>query len=191
MVYINEKKILEAFMEEVRELLDTLNQKLLELEESPEDPDVINEIFRLTHSIKSETAFVGYKNMAMLAHKMEDIFEKVRRGDLIVDKEIMDALFDAFDRVMVLINMAQNGEDEEGADISDVVNPLFKILNEEVPEGDTPSKTETDASGDGGIGALKVKYEKVNAVEGIEFSDIEKNDIEDGVAVVKPLSACF
>ena len=75
MVDIDERKILEAFLEEVKELLETLNQRLLDLENSPEDSDVINEIFRLTHSIKSESALVGYKKISTLAHKMEDIFD--------------------------------------------------------------------------------------------------------------------
>ena len=114
MVDIDERKILEAFLEEVKELLETLNQRLLDLENSPEDTDVINEIFRLTHSIKSESALVGYKKISTLAHKMEDIFERVRRNVLLVNTEIMDALFAAFDRIMKCLSAVENGENEDG-----------------------------------------------------------------------------
>ena len=131
MVDIDERKILEAFLEEVKELLETLNQRLLDLENSPEDSDVINEIFRLTHSIKSESALVGYKKISTLAHKMEDIFERVRRNVLLVNTEIMDALFAAFDRIMKCLSAVENGENEEDVDITDVVNPLLAILDEE------------------------------------------------------------
>jgi len=134
MAFIDEKKIQHAFLEEVGELLENLNQKLLDLEQEPQNKDVINEIFRLTHSIKSESALVGFKNISTIAHKMEDIFERVRRGVLIVNKQIMDALFSAYDRIMALIAAIQNEQDESSFDISDVVNPLLEVLKEKPME---------------------------------------------------------
>lgn len=189
MVNIDERRILEAFMEEVRELLELLNHKLLELETSPQDQDVINEIFRLTHSVKSESALVGFKNISILAHKMEDIFERVRRGVLIVDKPIMDALFQAFDRVMLLLNAAQNGEDEGVYDVSDVVNPLLEILNEKKMSGSTSSKEKPSAkpasqpsqTSESESTVLKVEIKQLDSLKGTEFSDIEKNMIEESV----------
>ena len=87
MINLDDKRLQHAFLEEVSELLENLNKQLLALEEEPTDKDVINEIFRMTHSIKSESALIGFKNISTIAHKMEDIFERVRRGALIVDKK--------------------------------------------------------------------------------------------------------
>ncbi len=186
MVNIDERRILEAFMEEVRELLETLNQKLLELEESPHDQDVINEIFRLTHSVKSEAALVGFKNISIIAHKMEDIFEKVRRNVLIVNKSIMDSLFSAFDRIMHLLNSAQNGIDEGSIDIIDVVNPLLEILNEKKAEAGSFTKPKEEKkqsdpnASESTVLAFSVK--KLDSIGSVEFTDIEKNQIEEGIA---------
>jgi two-component system chemotaxis sensor kinase CheA len=189
MVDIDERKILEAFLEEVKELLETLNQRLLDLENSPEDTDVINEIFRLTHSIKSESALVGYKKISTLAHKMEDIFERVRRNVLLVNTEIMDALFAAFDRIMKCLSAVENGENEEDVDITDVVNPLLAILDEEA--GSTASSATTvkaadlpqpgkdeNPQGDGTV--MHVSTSTLKSLD-VEFTEIEKSQIEDAI----------
>lgn len=190
MVDIDERKILEAFLEEVKELLETLNQRLLDLENSPEDTDVINEIFRLTHSIKSESALVGYKKISTLAHKMEDIFERVRRNVLLVNTEIMDSLFAAFDRIMKCLSAVENGEDEESIDITDVVNPLLAILNEDAVSAPSapsvkaddlpkPEKTEEpEQQGDGTV--MRVNTGTLKSLD-VEFSDIEKSQIEESI----------
>lgn len=190
MVDIDERKILEAFLEEVKELLETLNQRLLDLENSPEDTDIINEIFRLTHSIKSESALVGYKQISTLAHKMEDIFERVRRNVLLVNTEIMDSLFAAFDRIMKCLSAVENGEDEESIDITDVVNPLLAILNEDAaPAPSAPSVKASDLTkpekaeeqsqqGDGTV--MRVNTGTLKSLD-VEFSDIEKSQIEESI----------
>ena len=186
MVDIDERKILEAFLEEVKELLETLNQRLLDLENSPEDTDVINEIFRLTHSIKSESALVGYKKISTLAHKMEDIFERVRRNVLLVNTEIMDSLFAAFDRIMKCLATVENGENEEDVDITDVVNPLLAILDEEAVPASTATavkaadlpQPEKVQQGDGTV--MNVSVNNLKSLD-VEFTEIEKSQIEDAV----------
>lgn len=187
MVDIDERKILEAFLEEVKELLETLNQRLLDLENSPEDSDVINEIFRLTHSIKSESALVGYKKISTLAHKMEDIFERVRRNVLLVNTEIMDALFAAFDRIMKCLSAVENGENEEDVDITDVVNPLLAILDEEAVPAASPTvkasdlpQLEEDNSQQGDGTVMHVSMSTLKSLD-VEFSEIEKSQIEDAI----------
>lgn len=187
MVDIDERKILEAFLEEVKELLETLNQRLLDLENSPEDSDVINEIFRLTHSIKSESALVGYKKISTLAHKMEDIFERVRRNVLLVNTEIMDALFAAFDRIMKCLSAVENGENEEDVDITDVVNPLLAILDEEAVPAASPTvkasdlpQPEEDNSQQGDGTVMHVSMSTLKSLD-VEFSEIEKSQIEDAI----------
>lgn len=193
MVYFDEQKILMAFLEEVKELLELLNQKLLDLEASPQDPDVINEIFRLTHSVKSESALVGLNNFSTIAHKMEDIFERVRRGVLVVDSNIVDKLFSGFDRIMEIISSVEEGKGEGDIQIQDVVDPLLEILNEKKTEEVKKEKNKeeikvSDDSNDDNFGSnLAVKIEKLNSLDGIVFTDIEKNVIEDSVEDGKKL----
>lgn len=172
MAFIDQDRFKKAFLEEAGELLESLNEKLLDLEKNPEDSDVINEIFRLTHSIKSESAIVGYMNISELAHKMEDIFEKIRKSDLSVNTEIINSLFKAFDKMMEIMSAVQNNKNESKFDISNEINELSKILKEDkkvvLKEID---KKEKDQLKD---------QEELDKID-VEFSDFQKNQIEDGL----------
>ena len=61
------------FLEESLENLSKLNDCLLELEQKPDDLEVVNEIFRVSHTIKGMSATMGYMKMSELTHKMEDV----------------------------------------------------------------------------------------------------------------------
>ncbi len=188
MVSLDDKRLQHAFLEEVTELLENLNKQLLALEEDPTDKNVINEIFRMTHSIKSESALIGFKNISTIAHKMEDIFEKVRRGAMIVDRKGMDALFAAFDRIMQLIAAIQNDQNEGDYEIADVVNPLLEVLNEkpmaekkESPK-EEPKKEEKADEDESFATKLSVTTGIVSELKNVEFNDMEKTQIEEGIA---------
>ena len=122
MVYINEDKFRNAYLEEVNELLESLNQQLLAFENNPGEKEIINEIFRLTHSIKSESALVGYLNISEIAHRMEDIFDRIRKNTIKIDKNVMNALFKAYDKILELIHIIHNGRDESAVDISNEID---------------------------------------------------------------------
>ncbi len=182
MAFMDDKRIQLAFLDEVSELLDSLNARLLDLENNPDNRDVINEIFRLTHSIKSESAIVGFMNISNIAHKMEDIFEKVRRGSLKVNIDIMNCLFSSYDRMVKLIAGVQLGEDESNYDVSDVINKLKEILHD-------TSKTEVKEDNkyeeviihkEDGTESILVKKEIVYKLDH-DFSNIEKANIEDAL----------
>ncbi|MBN2545413.1 MAG: chemotaxis protein CheA [Spirochaetes bacterium] len=182
MAFMDDKRIQLAFLDEVSELLDSLNARLLDLENNPDNRDVINEIFRLTHSIKSESAIVGFMNISNIAHKMEDIFEKVRRGSLNVNINIMNILFSSYDRMVKLIAGVQLGEDESNYDVSDIINKLNEILK-------VTSKTEIKEENkyeevvihkDDGTESILVKKEILYKLDH-DFSNIEKANIEDAL----------
>lgn len=175
MVNIDEKRLQHAFLEEVTELLESLNEKLLALEQSPEDPEIINEIFRLTHSIKSESSLIGFMKISSVAHKMEDIFEKVRNNELLVDREITDSLFSGYDKIMEMITAVQQGKDESKFDVTEVVNKLLKILNES-PDEKQKKGTATEEKEE----LLNTAVLDVNKIE-IAFNDFEKGQIEDSL----------
>lgn len=188
MAYINEKKIRDAFLEEINELLESLNKELLSFENSPNEKEIINEIFRLTHSIKSESALVGYLNIAKIAHKMEDIFDRIRNNSIKVERNLMNALFKAYDKIMELIHIIQNNGDEEAAEISDEINILNKILNidTKVKKDAVDIKKKDEKSAikklieDKEVKKLEVVKGEINELK-IDFTDIEMNQIEESI----------
>ena len=93
----------ELFVEEAQEHLQGLNQALLQLEKEPSDVEPLNEIFRLAHTIKGMAATMGYDDIALLAHSMEDLLDELRRGTLEVEPQLFDLLFECLDALGTML----------------------------------------------------------------------------------------
>jgi len=85
------KELLESFLVETREILETLDQEIMSLETNP-DGDTLNAIFRGFHTIKGTAGFMGFENIASLTHEAEDLLNKLRKGELEVTPEIIDVV---------------------------------------------------------------------------------------------------
>lgn len=89
----------ELFREESFEQIESLNQQLLRLEKEGPAPDIIDEIFRVAHTLKSSSAFVGLDALSDLSHRMEDLLQKLREHTLAVTTETVTLLFQCLDRI--------------------------------------------------------------------------------------------
>ncbi len=72
----------QVFKEEAYELLGELETSLLELEDVPDDMDIINRVFRALHTIKGSGSMFGFEAIAEFTHEVETVFDKVRNGSL-------------------------------------------------------------------------------------------------------------
>lgn len=106
----NKERYTELFLDEAAEHIENLNTNLLLLEKDHSNTEIINEIFRSAHTLKSSAAFVGLDALSKLAHKMEDLFQKVREGSAKVDREIVDLLFACLDRIKQAVGQIQANE---------------------------------------------------------------------------------
>ena len=70
---------LPMFLAEGREHLQELNLAVVRIEETPDDRETVDEIFRIAHSLKGMSATMGFAGMAALTHEMEDVFELLRQ----------------------------------------------------------------------------------------------------------------
>ena len=100
----------ELFLEESDDQIEDLNTNLLRLEKDHSNPEIINEIFRAAHSLKSSAAFVGLYNLADLSHKMENLLQKIREGKLEVNLTLVNLLFECFDVIKGVINSVYDGK---------------------------------------------------------------------------------
>ena len=116
----------DIFLEEADEQLQELNQNLLELEKNPEDIDIINNIFRAAHSLKSSAAFVGLNDLSDLAHKMENLLQGIRDQTMRVTSEIVDVIFKCFDEINSVIGSVSAGE-EPSQDLSGIIGEITRI----------------------------------------------------------------
>jgi two-component system chemotaxis sensor kinase CheA len=106
----------ELFLTESREHIAGVNKALLELERDPRGPGAapaVASIFRGVHTIKGMGATMGYAIVAELAHELETVLDRVRRGDLAINVAIMDVLFRATDVLEKAVEAAVAGRDGE------------------------------------------------------------------------------
>ena len=120
--------ILEVFIEESKEHLDTLEPDLLLLEKNPEDTETINRIFRAVHSIKGTSGFFGLTRIGDLGHYMESLMSLIRDQKLTANKQMLDALLKGTDKLREMVeNPALSGE----IDISKEMASLRPFIAEE------------------------------------------------------------
>jgi two-component system, chemotaxis family, sensor kinase CheA len=102
----------QAFKEEAYELLSELETSLLELEERPDDIDLIGRVFRAMHTIKGSGSMFGFDDIARFTHEVETIFDMVRNGKLEVSKKLVNLTLAARDQIKSMLDNSEG----EGAD---------------------------------------------------------------------------
>ncbi len=120
------KEIIQDFILESSELIEKLDQDLVILEDSPEDFELLNQIFRSAHTIKGTSSFLGFTNMTELTHAMESVLNKLRNAKLKISPEIMDVLLESLDFVKLLLEQIKSGI-EADIDLSEIRGKLQKI----------------------------------------------------------------
>jgi two-component system chemotaxis sensor kinase CheA len=85
------------FLIESQEGLDRMERCLTDLEERPQDAELIGEIFRSVHTIKGTTGFLGFKRLEKLAHAGENLLGLLREGKLTADRPIITGLLQLLD----------------------------------------------------------------------------------------------
>lgn len=100
---MNSDNFVQIFIEEALELLGSLEDKLLELEENPESADLISAVFRVMHTIKGSAGMVGLSNISTFTHKVETILDDVRAGKIKVNKGFIDYTLKSRDIILDMI----------------------------------------------------------------------------------------
>ncbi|MDX5364109.1 MAG: chemotaxis protein CheA [Pseudazoarcus pumilus] len=87
--------LLQDFLIEAGDLLSGVDNKLVDLERAPDDKGLLNDIFRGFHTIKGGAGFLNATELVALCHLTENLFDKLRTGEIQLDPEIMDAILEA------------------------------------------------------------------------------------------------
>ena len=120
----------ESFFEESAEHLSTIEDGLLQLEQHPEDLDLLNRIFRAAHSIKGNSGMFGFTAVGQFTHKMETLLDQLRNGHLSVTPAIADVLLRSTDCLKVLIDAAHGEAAPEPATIAQLEGELAAAAGE-------------------------------------------------------------
>ncbi len=184
------QEILQDFLVEAFELIEQLDQDLVELENNPDDLDLLNRIFRVAHTIKGSSSFLNFDVLTRLTHHMEDVLNKARREELKVTPEVMDVVLPSIDMMKGLLTQIRDtGTDEGGIDIEEIVQKLDAISKGEDPSagggGEAPTET---ASNEGSGSEEKASENKEGATVNpddpladepeLDYSNMSEEEIE-------------
>jgi two-component system chemotaxis sensor kinase CheA len=119
--------LVQDFILETDEIIESLDHDLVELENSKNDLDLLNKIFRAAHTMKGASSFLGFDKMANLTHHAEEILNKLRKNDMQVNAVIMDILLEFVDVTKHILADIKAGKDT--AQVDGTVKKL-KLANE-------------------------------------------------------------
>ena len=166
------QEILQDFLVESFELVEKLDEDLVELENTPEDLDLLNGIFRVAHTVKGASSFLNFDVLTHLTHHMEDVLNKARHGDLIITPDIMDVVLESIDLMKELLNIIRDTSADAGVDVSACVARLDKVAGGsgevDSPVSDAPA-AEPEAA---------VEEAPATAEDDLDYDNMSPDDLE-------------
>ncbi|WP_205202015.1 chemotaxis protein CheA [Azonexus hydrophilus] len=123
--------LLQDFLQEAHDLLSDVDNKLVELEKTPEDTGLLNDIFRGFHTVKGGAGFLNASELVTLCHLTENLFDRLRNGELELTSELMDVIMDATRGVRDMFGELGQGVQPQPAD-AHIINALKAALSGEV-----------------------------------------------------------
>ena len=122
---------LQIFIEESKDNLQTLNENLLNLENNPNDTETLNAIFRVAHTLKGMAGTMGFVKMQKLTHTVENVLSEIRAGNLAINSNIVDILFQSLDALENYVEEITNTSNEGNEEYLEIITALGKIIENE------------------------------------------------------------
>lgn len=111
-----DEEILQDFLVEAGEILELLSEQLVDLENRPDDHDLLNSIFRGFHTVKGGAGFLQLTPLVECCHVAENVFDILRNGQRTVTSDLMDVVLRALDTVNEMFETVRGGEMPDSAD---------------------------------------------------------------------------
>jgi two-component system chemotaxis sensor kinase CheA len=110
-----DEEIMQDFLVEAGEILEQLQEQLVDLENKPEDADLLNAIFRGYHTVKGGAGFLALTELVNICHGAENVFDVMRNGQRTLTPELMDVILQATDVVVEMFEKVKQREALEAA----------------------------------------------------------------------------
>ncbi|MDQ8181255.1 chemotaxis protein CheW [Pelagicoccus sp. SDUM812005] len=139
-------ELVKDFLLESSEGLETFDQDLLVIEKGEFDPSLLNQVFRVVHTIKGTAGCLGFSRIESIAHTGENVLSLMRDGELESSPDIADALLKLSDALRAMLEVIESsGSDEMAGDYTELKAVLDAIKNGEQPSGFEPPLEEAAA----------------------------------------------
>ncbi|MEJ2609365.1 MAG: chemotaxis protein CheA [Candidatus Thiodiazotropha sp.] len=193
-------EILKDFLVEAGEILELLSEQLVDLEQQPEDFDLLNAVFRGFHTIKGGAGFLAIDPLVEVCHKSEDVFNILRQGQRNVTPDLMDSVLEVLDVVNAMFEEVRQGVMPDHAN-PELIQRLKRLAipaeEEETAEADDEPEVSAEADDEPEVSAEaddsdaakneleelldEIQEPKTTSVESDEISDEEFEDLLDQI----------
>lgn len=167
MAFDADEEILQDFLIEAGEILEKLSEQLVDLEQHPDDSDLLNAIFRGFHTVKGGAGFLQLEALVNCCHSAENVFDILRNHKRKVTSELMDVVLQALDNVNSMFEEVRNGEeltpapDELIAALNELARPESETPQVPPPQPVVPEQPEPTAAQDDGGDITDEEFEKL------------------------------
>ena len=139
-------EILQDFLVEAGEILELLGEQLVELEQTPDDLDLLNAVFRGFHTVKGGGGFLGLDTLVAVCHRAEDVFNLLRQGERQVTPQLMDVILQVTDVVNEMMDSIRSGVDPEAAEPALLLALEAILKGEDIAESSVESEPLAEAA---------------------------------------------
>ncbi len=140
-------EILQDFLVEASEIVELLGEQLVDLEQRPDDRDLLNAIFRGFHTVKGGAGFLAITPLVEVCHRAEDVFNVLRQGQRLVTPELMDSILQALDVVNDNMDAVRHGDMPAPAD-RELLLTLEALASEEGADASITGTPQDAQTGD-------------------------------------------
>lgn len=192
----------EVFFDEAEELLAEAERLLLDIDVDSPDIEQLNAIFRAAHSIKGGAATFGFMDMAEITHVLENLLDKIRKQEMALTNEHVDAFLAAKDVIKMQLDGHRHGSEVDEAQVSDIATTLKALSEGKAAVADAPAESLSEvapvaaaAPADVQKPALTVSAEE--QAKGIQLYDVslpevtekDLNNLKDELALLGEVAA--
>jgi len=129
------------FVEEALDNIEELEQSLMALEDSPENRDLLEQVFRIMHSLKGGGAMFGFERLSEFAHHMESLYELVRSGTMRLTPGLLSVTFRSVDLMRNMLDENSSETSEIFSLAKQIIGEVTGFISESVPETNNGSKS--------------------------------------------------
>ena len=119
--------LLNDFIDESREHLDEMETLLLQLNSDLGNLDLLNDIFRTMHNVKGASQLTGLDKISRLSHRLEDLLDLLRQGNMQTNKDIVELLISGRDRIVTLVSELDSFEEEQSS-VDELIEQLTDLI---------------------------------------------------------------
>lgn len=149
---MDSNELLEIYFTEAEDLLQRIEKNLLALEESPDDPGLIQEVFRAVHTMKSSAAMVGFDTVSEYAHLLENLLDRLRSGRLPTSRSLITHLLTGQGLLRTMVEKTSRGVEPispgELAAQKEILGRFMGLEGSQEPSPTPPAPSSSEVEGE-------------------------------------------